>query len=408
MALTFNGFLRMALVKRMTVLALFGLALFATATISRAQGTFQIRFDTVLAKAGDTVTVAARYTFVPKGSHNINSYSAILDWDTSELHLVAFVLDSTATLASDTNLVGTSHHGISAIGQTEIDLTNPVLFKIRFLVDSHFADTAFIGWDTNSILIDPMEGVGTVTRQGGWIRTSSIAGHVSLETPARTVKGYTQGFFADSVGFDLPVIISNVAPANMHHAQLSFTWDSTAVSWDGQIASGTEKLRVDSITFTPLEAGIEAATLSFSSNGSSIQGADTLVVLKMVGLVWTDTFCEALTDVSLRPSDSNAFIGNTDYTASPICLEWEARMSVAASGSINDLSVYPNPASGEAWITSEDESADLNVYDRIGRMVFSGKLENGLWRIPNSIASGIYEAIVGSNGRLRKAKIAIQ
>lgn len=288
------------------------LAVIAGAPALSAQNVFSIRFDTVTANAGDTVTVNAYYTFSATGSHNINSFSAQIDFDSTEVHLLGYVLAGTATPAADTDLSGTSHRGgITAFGQSEIDLTNPVLFGMRFLVNRQLADTAFVQWDTNVTLFDSEEGVDQVFRQDGWVRTHSTAGHVTISTPGETIKGITVGYSPDSVSFDLPFVVSNLDSANMKIARLTFSYDSTILSWARTVTGSSESLTVDSIGTTDLLGGLQQCTIVLASKTGTIKGSDTLANLTFVGLVGLDTVCEAFTNVMLRPVNSDAWLGNT-------------------------------------------------------------------------------------------------
>ena len=368
----------------------------------RAQGVFRIGFDTVTAHAGDTVTVNARYTFQPSGAHNISSYSARILWDTAEVHLVAFVLAGTATPPGDTGFGGTSHAGISAIGQSEIDLSNPVLFAVRFRVDRELADTAFVRWDTSGPLFSSNEGVGETIRTDGWVRTESVAGHVSIQTPGQTLKGYTLGYSPDSVYFSEPFLVSSIASAGMSSARLTFRYDPTRLVW--QSASADSSVKIDSTSSTPLFGGLDSATIDVTSRSGLLQGNDTLVSLSMIGLIGFDTVCEALSDVMLRPLNADGLIGNTTYHFDSICLVWIPQSEAVEKSLPKQTSLFPNPAFDEVTIDVPDgENYSLMVYDAVGREVWRGELSGRVWEIPKSIAAGMYRLIVRSSSDLSSA-----
>ncbi len=391
----------MAMMYRLLVrVALCVLAVIAGAPVLSAQNVFSIRFDTVTANPGDTVTVNAYYTFSATGAHNINGYSVQIDFDSTEVRLLGYVLAGTATPPTDTGFSGTSHRGITAIGQSEIDLTNPVLFGIKFLVNRRLADTAFIRWDTNVTLFDSEEGVDQVLRQDGWVRTHSTAGHVTVSTPGEIIKGVTLGYSPDSVSFELPFVASNLDSANMKIARLTFTYDSSVLSWARTVTGSSESLTVDSIGTTVLLGGLQQCTIVLASQTGTIKGSDTLANLTFVGLVGLDTVCEAFTNVTLRPVNSDAWIGNTAYSFDSICLEGTAPSDVALVDEQSKIKMYPNPAADEVTIDmpGNTEGMKFELYDALGRLSFEGPLVVGEWQIPPGFQAGAYEVVI--NGSL--------
>jgi len=393
----------MAMMYRLLVrVALCVLAVTAGAPVLSAQNVFSVRLDTVTANAGDTVTVNAYYTFSATGTHNINSFTAQFDYDSTEAHLLGFVVSGTASAAFDT-ADRTSHRGLTLGGgqfDHEIDLTNPVLFGIRFLVNRRLADTAFVRWDTNVTLFDPEEGVDQVLRQDGWVRTHSTVGHVAVSTPGETIKGITIGYSPDSVSFDLPFVVSNLDSANMKIASLTFTYDSTVLSWARTVTASSESLKVDSIGTTVLLGGLQQCTIVLASQTGTIKGSDTLADLTFVGLVGLDTVCEAFTNVSLRPVNSDAWIGNTAYSFDSICLEGTAPSGVTQVEEQSNMKMYPNPATNEVTIgvPGNADGMKFELYDAVGRLSFEGPLVLGEWQIPAGFQAGVYEVVI--NGSL--------
>ncbi len=384
---------------------------FVACLAAQAQSLFEVRFDTVTAKAGDTVTVYARYRFTPSGPHDIMSYTAQFDFDTTEVHLLAYVFDGTATPAADTNLAGTSHRGISAFGTSEIDLSDSLLFGIRFRVDRALADTAFVRWDTTVPMFASGTGVDSVHFQNGWVRTISTSGHVVLGTPAVVVRGFTLGYSPDSVAFELPVLASGLDSANIRTAVISFVYDSTALSIQGFNATPVKDVNVVGFSSVALPGGLRRESVSIASSGSGpIPGNDTLLRISFVGLVGLDTNCTALEEVSLRPSNPGGLIGNTDYTANPICLEGERPSRVSNAKQGNPISLFPNPAVSEVTFVfpaGTEGQKMLEVYDALGRMVWSGAIAGARWTIPVGIPAGSYTAEVNASGTIFRTNLTI-
>ena len=363
-----------------------------------AQNVFRVQFDTVTIHASDTAEVNVNYTFVSTHSHTIDHYQLRLQYDSSEvspLDSTGYDLAGTASgMFFDTT---TSFLGIIAQGQSELDLTNPVLLRIRFRVNPRLADTAFIRWDTLFNLFDSGEGVDQTIRQDGWIRTPSVAGHVVLSTPPITVHGVTAGYRPDSVAFELPVSVSNISSANMRSALLSFTYDSTRFPLNGVSADAASGIEIDSVESSPVEAGSRRVYIWMHGVSGVITGADTLLRIAFTGLVGLDTVFDTLTNVSLRPTNADGWIGNTEYLGNPICLEGRAPSNVVMqdNGLQSRLEVYPNPATNAVSIEAPEsgEPATITVFDMLGRMTAGWNSGAVQWRIPTSMAPGIYRVI---------------
>jgi hypothetical protein len=393
---------------------LVAIASIASQSSAMAQPVFRVTLDTATAKAGDTVTVFARYSFDPSGPHNINSYSAHIDWDTTELHLIAFVLDGTATPPSDTlGLSGTSHHGITTYGPSEIDLSNPILFGIKFVTDKRLGDTVFLHWDTTLLMFDPTEGAGTVVRENGWVRTPTLAAHFTIHIPGNTVSGYSDGYSPDSVRFRLPIIVSNLSAASMTMARVSFDYDSSQLLFVGAI--GDSLVTIDSVSSTLLFGGLDSGVIVLSSRSAFLSGDDTLVTAEFIGLVGMDSVCQEFSNVQLRALNANGLIGNTDYTADSVCVDWAPLDDVRPSTTREPFEIYPNPASNEVWMkipgmsdpASEDQ-ATLEVVDAVGRTVWMGPLMGLSWLIPSTFPNGAYELHVRTDHHSYQSAIIVE
>ncbi len=365
------------------------------AGLAKAQNVFRVRFDTITAQAGDTVAVNVYYDFTSTHSHNLDYFQLRLQYDSSEIYPIGYELDGTASAGFFDTTV--SHLGIAAQGQSELDLSNPVLIRIRFRINRQLADTAFIRWDTSFNLLDPSENIDQVLREDGWIRTASAAGHVVVSTPAATIHGVTVGYSPDSVAFDLPVSVSDIAAANMQSALLSFSYDSTVLSL-GSVSSRTadSNVYISSSTSAAIPIGRQRVEIKLNARSGVISGGDTLLTLHFTGLVGLDTVCGALEDVSLRPLDSTASIGNTIYLGDSICLEGSAPSAVQPTQLEEAyLRVYPNPASAEVNIEAggTNESPVVEVFDALGRRMFERTGASIRWDIPRFATPGAYQVI---------------
>ena len=161
---------------------------FALASKGRAQNIMRVRFDTVTAKPGDTVTVNVYYTFTATHGHNIEDFRVRMVYDASLLREYRYIMDGTASAAFfDTT---GSHLGILALGNQELDLTNPVLIRVQFVVDPLLTDTAWIRWDSilkypGLMFEEPQDSVDSVVLEDGWIRVPRSA----VRSEARETEG---------------------------------------------------------------------------------------------------------------------------------------------------------------------------------------------------------------------------
>jgi|GEM_PF-2792688 len=363
---------------------------------AKAQNVFHVWFDTVTAKAGDTVEVNVYYTFTSTHAHTLNYFQLRFQYDSSEIFPIGYDLAGTASgMFFDTT---TSHLGIAAQGQSELDLTNPVLIRIRFRVNRQLADTAFIRWDTSFDLFDQNENVDQVLRRDGWIRTATAAGHLVLRTPPITLHGVTAGYSPDSVAFELPFVASDITSANMQTALLTFTYDSTLLSLQSfTFKPGITNVYSSAESSEAIPGGRQHVSVWLRAFSGVIPGGDTIMTVTFMGLVGLDTVCTTLGDVSLRPTNPDGLIGNTVYLGNSICLEGEAPNAVVTmeESEANGLRVYPNPATAAVRIAAPDQSAPavIVVFDMLGREVGRWNDHEAQWQLSPQVAAGIYRVV---------------
>src|ERR1035437_8367969 len=354
---------------------------------AQAQNVFRVRIDTITANAGDTVFVNAYYTFTTSKPHTIDHYLARFLYDASLLRIVGYATDSTASaMLFDT--IGT-HVGLWAHGDQEINLGNPVLFRIRVVLSSNIGDTAWLRRDRSWMMLDALTGVHSIIQQDGWIRTATATGHTVMTSPGRSISGISNGYRSDSVGFDLPITISDISKANVRSARLTFVYDSNHLSFGD--ASGASK----TADLTSVVRSYDTVTLLFSGKeGGGVQGGDTLTVLHFVALVGIDTECLTLRDLAWRPLDSGAVTGNTTFAFDSISLFGRYGIeTVDGTSAPHAIRVYPNPSSGSVVIEGL-ANVTLRVSDELGRCVWTGEARDGFWKIPATVPDGIYTIVV--------------
>jgi hypothetical protein len=361
-------------------------ALSAGAYLAHAQYNISLRFDTVTANPGDTVTVNVYYKFtsaIPQ--QNVQDFNARFLFDSSELHLIAYILDGTASAGlSDTT---GSHDGLAALGDfgESLDFTNPILFKIRFGVDRRLADTAFIKWDTNWSVFDYFDSIN-VSQQNGWIRTQSTSGRVTLSTPSMTVD--------TGEVFSVPVSISGIENANIDSAVLMFEFDDTDLQFRGSAAATSSNAVVDTAIVSK-----DTISIVLKAVNGHIAGSDSTVTISFYSVPWYDTACVAFQDIRFEALDSTSLIGNTVSSSGLICIVPGSKPPADVNPTAvkpDKFVAYPNPAWGQVTFSAgpgiNAGLVTIEVYDALGREVFESNDAYPVWQIPSNIRPGTYLA----------------
>jgi len=360
--------------------------LLISASRADAQNVFRVRFDTVVAKAGDVATVNVLYTFTSARPHSIRDLTLRFLTDALGVQPIGYLIDGTA-LATFRDAIGNvdsswSHTGFAARGEHEIDLSNPVLIRVQFRVDPRLADTAFLHFDRSFGMFAENDSVDVIERTDGWIRTESVVGHVVVSTPATLVRGETEGFSPDPIPFAVPMTIVGKADS----AILTFSIDSTRLVLDS-ITKGFAALR---IVKAPEFGGRERIEVYFDT---PLIVTDS-VSLHFTGLVGLDTVCEALTKVRLLPRGNSDPIGNTIYAGDSICLEGHKPTGAVgrAKNEEQRFAIYPNPARERVWFEGATETSVIRVYDALGRTV--SETRGSVWSVPPGVGAGSYEVMI--------------
>jgi hypothetical protein len=374
--------------------AMCGLTFMQVRTV-RAQGTnvFRVRIDRVTAKAGDTVDVSVLYTLAAPNPHNIHGFVSRFTFDSTLIRVVDFITDGTASAGMGFTPNRTPPiAGLVALGNQEIDLTNPVLFKIRIAVNTRLSDTGWLRWDRSITPIDRAWGVDSTVEDDGWVKTPESRGHVDLATPGITLHGESDGYTPDSVTFSLPVIVSGIGAAKMQSAVLRFEYDTSRLAFLGVRQTGAEQI-------SGTLRSRDIVSILIQSIGGTIAGGDTLAGLQFAALLGTDTMCTALRNMRLMPLNGDAFLGNSIYSYDSICLfgGWKNSSISREAKHHASLGIYPNPA--ECHVAFRGDGFDemsryrISVFDMTGVLVFRSVDKNADWNVAPGTPQGVYEVI---------------
>jgi hypothetical protein len=353
-----------------------------------AQHLMRVRIDTVSGNAGDTVTVNVFYTFTGSVPFDLHSFNAKFEYDTSLAWIAGYVTSGTASKAIP--VYDNSHLGIVCLASsgTDIDFSNPVLFRMRVALKHALSDTAWIHW----VAFGTDAPVDSVVTQDGWARTVTVTAHTVLHAPQRTVHGIFRGLYPDSVRFDLPVIVSDILSANVKQALLTFAFDHNHLA----IESVTSKIAQSVLSVRPgTNVSYDTARVEFESQ-TPITGNDTLLTIHFYALIGPDTVCTALEGVTWRPLNGDAKLGAADIdfdSACPIQMFGMYVPALVSEATREPVRLYPNPAR-DYVISTGSEATTLKVFDALGRLVGECEHSVNAWLVPPSLKSGTYRIIV--------------
>jgi len=354
--------------------------------LASAQNVFRVRIDTITVKPGDTATVNVYYTFTSTKPHNLNGFVARFLFDSNLVQIPGYITNGTACEALSAT---ESHRGIATLGAQEIDLKNPVLFRMRVAASKSLADTAWIRWDPDFPMFSTEQGVDTVIQSDGWIRTAFVTAHTILSAPSRTVHGVFTGPYADSEAFDLPVTISDISSANVTHALMTFAYDRNRLA----VQSVSSKVATTLVTVLPSPSSVYDTARVELQSSNPIAGSDTLIVLHLYALIGPDTTCTSLMNVTWRPLNAEAKLGSTDVDFDSVCQIHLFGLYVPPASvdqaKVEPNRMYPNPAR-DYVISTRTDVKSFEMYDAVGRIVAQCERQNDVWLVPPSLMSGVY------------------
>ena len=232
---------------------------------------------------------------------------------------------------------------------------------------------------TPSIAVTPSSSVYT-----GGVPTTLYLGY-GPQSATLTASGGVSYVWSPAAGLDNA---ASASPVFLATAPGTFTYTVTATSTSGCTAT-------TSVTLTVVDArcGNKNDKVVVCHNGHEICISPNAVNTHLTG----------------HPGDQ---LGACSVTA--------ARMSepmAAASGSINELSVYPNPAVGQATVsfrTKLDGNVKVVIYNELGQRVaslYDGAVTGGqLYEFPlkgQNLVTGLYECRLVVNGKAQMQRLII-
>ena len=347
-----------------------------------------------------------RYRFDTTHAHSLAGYVARFTFDSNLVRVLDIVTDSTASQSMMTTPKRTPPEaGLVALGTTEIDLSNPVLFRIVVQLDQRLKDTAWLHWDRNVTMIEPVNGVDSVIEEDGFVsfNADQPSAHVVLADPINAdVVGASDGYHPDSVAFELPLDGIINRSAGYKGGSITFSYDSAKVLVRG-VHSDTSMLRIASRQpgkVTLYYGSIPPAGVLDLNSFATVPPVH-LGMLDMVGLVGVDTVTTELHSVHFTPSLPTDCVGNTTFLSTPIrlCGRYKAPggVSVNTASQGRTLEIFPDPARERMTIRpqgyEDGTSLTIAVYDILGHVVFRSNATETTWDIPTGLARGVYQVL---------------
>jgi len=350
----------------------------------------RVRLDTVTVSPNDgDIFVNAYYTFHLPKPHDIRGFDLRFFYDSTLTRLQPFLLDGTASSSlTDASNPAPPEARFVVLGSNEIDLTNPVLFKLHFTV-ARLQDSELLRWDRAFSEIASWQvnrwGLDTIILEDGWIRVQQPKVTVSISNPSLTVK-------ADS-SLNVPIVVSDLSAAKLRKVRVGFVFDTTALKFVA--VSSTEP----GVSAGPVV--VKADTLSVDlTSVQPMLGADTLVTLTFRAVDRTDTLTTGFMDGVFTALNADALVGSVQWTFHPIRIEGRRPASVVTVSDAEApyVEVFPNPASGWVRVRMTDKNEDnpfcITIFDALGNEVFRTTGRDAEWMPPPGTANGSFEAIV--------------
>lgn len=387
------------------------LSVFSISASVHAQNSnvFHVAVDRITASGGDSATVSVRYVFNATKTHNLHSVTARLTYDSSLVRIVAVETAGTATsLLYILDTIAPSVIGFLGAGQSnqELDLTNPVLFRLKVVLNRNLSDTAWIRWDRSVAMFgDTSYGVDSLEQVDGWARSSDAFGHIVLGIPRIRVTGQSDGYTADSVRFTVPIVLSDVSLAGIQAATLSFSYDPKRMVFVGASTNGSADVGVGSILN---KSG--SLSVDLLAKAQQFAGGDTLLVLSFLGFVGTDTVTTSFQNLRWKSTNQSALRGNVDYVYDSIRFEGSfKKLKVMRDTRIRAFAIFPNPASDHVTFEPPDE-ADyaIKIYDALGAVRYESLRVPKVWEIPRGTAAGICRVVLEErNSKFQRVQMLV-
>jgi hypothetical protein len=351
-----------------------------------------IRFDTLSVKPGQSdVILNVYYTFTTTKPHNFRGYNAHFFFDSTKVRIVKLITDSTASANlgyQDLN-PKSPEAAVVTLGDQEIDLSNPILFKLELNVLPALTDTTSFRWDYIDIPdyfgVDlPVELLdGSLTRK--WPKVD-----VAITTPPATAK-------ADS-SVVLPIAISDLSGANIQSAELSFTIDTSIVTVANVTTDTSSHAVITSVnmqgTNVVIDFGLAPKALSFV--GSS------LARLTLQTKPREDTACTAISDASFVAQNIDAAVETVTIGFGSICV-YGKPVPTGLVGEDDAQTIafesYPNPIRNVlhfrlSGVHESPTDYSVTICDLLGRELYRASGFSGEWIPEARCANGIYHMIV--------------
>ncbi len=368
---------------------------------SEAQGLniFRASVDRISGNAGDSVTIGVRYDLSGSKPHNLRSLIARLIYDSSLIHVVSIETSGTATsLLYILDTISPSVIGFLAAGQSnqEIDLANPVLFRLKAVLNSKLSDTAWLRWDQSVAMFgDSSYGIDSIEEVDGWARTPQASGHVAVTIPRVIIYGQSDGYTADSVKTVVPVMLSDISRAGTQSARFSFSYDVQRLLFTGASTKESSDVGIGSLSSTSGNVDV-----NLLAKGQRIMGSDTVLWLSFTALVGTDTESTVFQSAHWIATNSSSLRGSIDYLIDSITLYGAFRkLSVNEFYGSGSFEVFPNPTSARFTIVPPDEAEySVKIYDPLGAVCFeSARLLKEI-EIPRGTTAGLYRVVLRKRG----------
>lgn len=283
---------------------------------------------------------------------------------------------------------------VAALGSIAFDTSNHVLFMIRSTIkaDTTEGTTASFLWD--QLQLNNESGIDTIIYGDGFVK------YLKPELPPRK-DTVTVSIGIDSVKageiLEIPVRVSDMYGANVKQFALNFDFDTSAMNFVGaEVVDG--RVPVTRVQQTQDE---HATVQIHSLDTTRIPGNSLFMVLRFQTKEREDTmrtYLQQLGFQALNPEATITYVNLSSDTSIIYGVKKPDTTSAVASERELLVRVYPNPSTSFVRFEAEGEKVAVNIFDVLGREIFSTEAVGAIeWRSAEH-ASGPYLARVRVRG----------
>ena len=343
------------------------------------------------------LTASTTYSFTVKAKDAAGNISVASN--TASVTTLANTTDTTAPTAPTLSASGTTSSGttLSWSGATDnVGVTGYDVYQGTTLLGStastSYTVSGLAASTTYSFTVKAKDAAGNISVASNAVSVTTLAAAVTYCTAAATntadekignvTFGTINNTSTGTAGFeDFTALSTNVTRGTAYSLSIKPVWTSTTYSeayavyidWnrDGDFADSGE--------------------LAWSKAGSTTTPVTGSITIPTTATLGTTRMRVMMKYSSLPTSSCGTYTYGQveDYSLNIV-----SAARIAPTASLEEIQLYPNPVKGDILNIKNSQSNEFSIYNASGRLIKSGKLENGSVNV-NKLPAGVYLIKVG-------------